>query len=89
MANTLLESGATGRPLITSNIHGCLEAVVEGETGFLCEKENGEALYEKMREFIKLPYEKKKEMGQKSREYIAEKFDKKKVVEKTVSELMR
>jgi len=89
MANTLLESGATGRPLITSNIHGCLEAVVDGETGFLCEKENGEALYEKMREFIELPYEKKKEMGQKSREYIAEKFDKKKVVEKTVSELMR
>ncbi len=24
MANTLLEAGAMGRPLITSNIHGCL-----------------------------------------------------------------
>ena len=89
MANTLLENGAMGRPLITSNIHGCLEAVKNNETGFLCEKKNGEALYEKMREFIKLPYEKKKEMGQKSHEYIAEKFDKKKVVEKTIKELMR
>lgn len=89
MANTLLESGATGRPLITSNIHGCLEAVKMDETGFLCEKESKEELYEKMKEFIELPYEKKKEMGEKSHEYIAEKFDKKKVVKKTIEELMR
>ena len=36
MANTNLECAASGRPVITSYIHGCLEAVVEGKNGFLC-----------------------------------------------------
>ena len=35
MANTLLECGAMGRPLITSRIHGCMEAVRDGENGYL------------------------------------------------------
>ena len=40
MANTNLESAASGRPVITSNIPGCLEAVIDGETGFLIERKN-------------------------------------------------
>ena len=36
MANTNLECAAMARPLITSNIHGCKEAVIDGESGFLC-----------------------------------------------------
>ncbi len=35
MANTLLECGAMGRPLITSRIHGCMEAVRDGDNGYL------------------------------------------------------
>ena len=50
MANTNLESAAMGRPVITSNIHGCLEAVEDGVTGFLCEKQNSDDLYQKMKE---------------------------------------
>ena len=87
MANTNLESGAMGRPVITSNIHGCLEAVVDGKTGFLVEPKNAGSLYEKLKEFIELPYEKKCEMGKESHNYIAENFDKKDVVEKTIQRL--
>ena len=36
MANTNLESASMGRPLITSDIPGCKEAVVKGESGLLC-----------------------------------------------------
>ena len=36
MANTNLECAAMGRPLITSRIHGCMEAVIDGESGLLC-----------------------------------------------------
>ena len=88
MANTLLECGAMGRPLITSNIHGCLEAVVDGKTGFLCNVKDSDDLYDKMIKFIELPYEKKCEMGKLSHDYIAEKFDKKKVVDETVKILL-
>jgi len=84
MANTLLECGAMGRPLITSNIHGCLEAVDDGGTGFLCSVRDADDLYVKMKKFIELPYERKKEMGRLSHEYVAERFDKRKVVDETI-----
>ena len=88
MANTLLECGAMGRPLITSNIHGCLEAVKDGETGFLCNAKDTDDLYGKMKRFFELPYERKKDMGRLSHEFVAGVFDKKKVVEETVKEIM-
>ena len=88
MANTNLECGAIGRPIITSNIHGCLEAVVDGKTGYLVEKKNANDLYEKLKSFIELPYDEKVKMGQASHDHIAEVFDKKKVVSDTISVLM-
>lgn len=88
MANTNLECGAMGRPIITSNIHGCLEAVVDGKTGYLVEKKNANDLYEKIKRFIELPYDEKVKMGQASHDHIAEAFDKKKVVSDTISVLM-
>lgn len=87
MANTNLECGAMGRPIITSNIHGCLEAVVDGKTGYLVEKKNANDLYEKIKRFIELPYDEKVKMGQASHNHIAEVFDKNKVVENTVERL--
>lgn len=87
MANTNLECGAMGRPIITSNIHGCLEAVVDGKTGYLVEKKNANDLYEKIKRFIELPYDEKVKMGQASHDHIAEVFDKNKVVKNTVERL--
>lgn len=87
MANTLLECGAMGRPIITSNIHGCLEAVDEGKNGYLHEVKNADSLYEEMKRFALLPYEKKAEMGKASHEFICANYDKEQVVEDTVSQL--
>ena len=89
MANTNLECAASGRPVITSNIHGCLEAVEDGVTGFLCEKRNAEDLYRVMKQFAELPYEVRKAMGLSGRKRMETLFDKKQVVEKTVSHLMK
>ena len=88
MANTNLECGAMGRPIITSNIYGCLEAVVDGKTGYLVEKKNANDLCEKIKRFIELPYDEKVKMGQASHNHIAEVFDKKKVVKKTIEKLL-
>lgn len=89
MANTLLECGSMGRPITTSNIHGCLEAVEEGKNGFLHEVKNADSLYETMKKFAALSKEEKAAMGKYSREYIVSNFDKKQVVEETVTELYK
>lgn len=89
MANTNLECAAMGRPVITSNIHGCLEAVEDGVTGYLCEKQNPEDLYQKMEEMCRLSYEKRKAMGAVGRKRMEAIFDKKMVVEKTIQKIMR
>lgn len=89
MANTLLESGAMGRPLITSNVHGCMEAVRDGQTGFLCGVRDVESLERQMERFIKLPYEQKRQMGYRSHLFVAKNFDKEKVVQETVEILYK
>ncbi len=84
MANTNLECAASGRPIITTNIHGCKEAVENGISGFLVEKQKAISLYEGMKKFIELPYEERKVMGLAGRERMVKIFDKKKVVSDTI-----
>lgn len=87
MANTNLECAASGRPVITSNIHGCLEAVEDGVSGYLCSKQDAESLYQVMKKFTKLSYDERKAMGLAGRKHMEEVFDKKKVVEDTIRHL--
>lgn len=87
MANTNLECASMGRPVITSRIHGCMEAVEDGVSGYLCEKQNPEDLYKKMKSFISLPYEERRQMGLAGRKRMEEVFDKRKVVEMTINNL--
>lgn len=84
MANTNLECAASGRPVITSNIHGCLEAVEHGVSGYLAERKNAEDLYRVMKQFTELSYEKRRAMGLAGRRLMEDKFDKMEVVESTV-----
>lgn len=87
MANVLLEAASMGRALITSDIHGCKEAVLEGENGFTCKVKDGEDLYGKVKQFVELGYSEKKSMGLKSRCHMEVVFDKRKVVEETINSL--
>lgn len=87
MANTNLECASMGRPVITSNIHGCKEAVDDGVSGFLCEKKNSGDLYLKMKKFLDLSNEERKTMGLAGRKRMEEIFDKKLVVKSTIKRL--
>lgn len=87
MANTNLECASMGRPLITSRIHGCMEAVVENESGLLCEVQNADSLYEKMKVFCLMSNEEREEMGKAGRKHMEKVFDKRKVVEATIKGL--
>ena len=66
-----------------------MEAVRDGENGYLVDVKDVKGLEEKMMEFIELSYAQKKQMGEKSREVIEERFDKGKVVEMTLEGLGR
>ena len=68
MSNVLLEAAASGRPLITSDIPGCREAVENGVSGYLCPAKDADALYEAMRRFAALSVEQHSQMGRCGRE---------------------
>lgn len=87
MSNVLLEAASCGRPIITSRVHGCMEAVDEGMSGYLCEVKDPQTLYEAMKRFYELPYEEKKKMGLAGRKRMEDLFDKKQVVKETMDRL--
>ena len=87
MANTNLECASSGRPIITSNIHGCKEAVENEVSGYLCNKQDAEDLANAMKKFTKLSHEERREMGLQSRKRMERLFDKKSVVCETLNHL--
>lgn len=84
MSNVLLEAAAIGRPVITSDIPGCREAVEEGNTGLLVQVRDWRSLYDAMNTMARLPAEKREEMGRQGRQRMHQIFDKEKVVAQTV-----
>ena len=87
MSNTLLESAAMCRPLITTDIHGCKEAVEEGVNGWLVPLRDEEALYQAMKKLVALAHDEKVQMGLAGRERMEALFDKNMVVRKTMKEI--
>ena len=87
MANTNLECASMGRPLITSDIHGCKEAVIENVTGLLCQPKNADSLYKAMKEFLELDMQKREAMGRAGRVHMERTFDKQIIVRQTLDAL--
>ena len=84
MANTNLEAAACGRPLITSNIAGCKEAVIDGVTGFLCEPHNKKSLYNAMCKMLLIDPQERRAMGVQGRAHMKSSFNKDDIVNKTL-----
>lgn len=78
---SVLEAMAMGRPIITTNVPGCKETVINGENGFLVPVKDVKALADAMEKFIKNP-ELIPVMGKRSREIAEEKYDVHKVNQK-------
>ena len=89
MSNVRLEAASAGRPLITSAIPGCMEAVEDGVSGYLCESRNAEALLISLRRFAQLTPEERRDMGLAGRRRMEALFDKKAVVARTLEYINR
>jgi glycosyltransferase involved in cell wall biosynthesis len=82
LPRTLLEAAAMARPIITTNVPGCKDTLINGLTGFLCEPANIEDLTNKMCSFLLLSKEERLEMGINGRHFIQENFDESIVIKK-------
>lgn len=87
MSNVLLEAAAVGRPLITSDIPGCREAVDPGVTGILVKVKDTESLREAMETFLNKTHVDRALMGEAGRRRMEQVFDKTQVVKDTIQAL--
>lgn len=87
LSNVLLESCATGRPIITTNRPGCGEIVENDVNGFVVKERDVDDLVCKIEKFMALPYGQKQEMGMAARRKVEKEFDRKIVVDAYLKEL--
>lgn len=78
--NAVLESAATGRACIVSDVSGSRDAVEEGVTGYLFEVGSSAALIEKVERFLALTKEERERMGLAGHEKAAREFDRELVI---------
>lgn len=80
MSNVLLESSASGIPLITTDRSGCREIVEDGINGFIVKQQDSNDLIEKIEKFISLSFEQRKNMGISGRQKVEREFDRNVVI---------
>ncbi|MGY3718130.1 glycosyltransferase family 4 protein [Sutcliffiella cohnii] len=86
-ANVLLETAATGRPILASKVPGCKETFDNDITGLGFDVRSVSSLVEAIIKFIKLPYHQKKQMGIKGRKKMEEEYDRKIVIDAYLQEI--
>jgi len=72
---SLLEAAAMARPLITTDMPGCREAVEDGVNGFLCAPRDSADLTDKLRRFLALDGDARRRMGENGRRKMEREFD--------------
>lgn len=87
MSNVLLEAAACGRPILCSNIHGCIEALDGENSGFAFEPKSTEALVAAIERILALSEKDRVKMGRAGRLYIEQNFDRRIVTDAYRAEL--
>ncbi|KAE8178192.1 glycosyl transferase family 1 [Photobacterium carnosum] len=79
---SLLEAGAMGKPIVTTDNVGCRETVDDGINGYLCDIRSTASLIQALDKMINHTHQERLAMGVKSREKIEREFDEKIVINK-------
>lgn len=74
LPRTILEALASGRPVVTTSMPGCRDAVTDGWNGFLVPPRDGDALATALRRFIENPG-RIAQMGARAREVAVQTYD--------------
>ena len=87
ISNVLLESAASGRPVITTDRSGCRETLEDGVTGYMIQQKNTEELIKAVRKFMQLDNDTRKQMGLAGRRKVEAEFDRNIVVDAYIKEV--
>ncbi|HEX8348331.1 MAG TPA: glycosyltransferase family 4 protein [Hymenobacter sp.] len=79
---TLLEAAAMGKPIVTTDVPGCRETVIDQHNGLLCQVRDAADLADKMLRVLRLSEQDLRTMGQASRLLAEQKFDERIVLDK-------
>lgn len=89
LSNVLLESSATGRPIITTNRSGCREVIDDGVNGYICKQKDSVDLIKQIEKFLELSWEERKNMGFAGRKKVEKEFDRNIVINKYLQEVTK
>ena len=81
LPKVLIEAAACGRAIITTDMPGCKDTIIENQTGLFCKAKDAESLAFQIEKLI-LDKDLRNSMGKAGRELAEKEFDIKKVVEK-------
>ena len=85
MPRSLLEAGAMGLPVVTTNVPGCRNIVTDGYNGLLCEAKSSSSLQLAMLDMLQMTDNERRAMGANGRALVAQQYDEHKVVEATLN----
>ncbi len=89
LSNVLLEAAACGRPVLASDISGCVETFLDGESGFAFESKSVEALVHAMEKILALSCEERRQMGIAGRAWVEKNFDRNIIIQTYEDELKK
>jgi len=84
MPRSLLEAGAMGLPVVTTDVPGCRDIVTHGFNGLLCQARDRESLAQAMQAMLTMPEAQRCLLGENGRRRVEEQFADSLVVEATV-----
>ncbi|MBP8715349.1 MAG: glycosyltransferase family 4 protein [Lachnospiraceae bacterium] len=87
LSNVLLEAAACARPVLASDVPGCRETLMPGESGILFEPKSTEKLTQAVCDILAKTPEERRQMGVAGRRYIEQNFDRQIVVEKYLEQI--
>lgn len=87
LPRALLEGSAMGKPLIATDVPGCRDVVVDGQTGYLCEVRSADSLTAAMLKMVEAPVAERLEMGKRGRRKVEQEFCESLVVAKYLDAL--
>ena len=92
LSKVLIEASSMSLPIVTTNVPGCRDVIIDKETGFLCKVKNSTDLADKMEKMILLPLKDRQKMGEKARERAITVFDEKIIInhyKNTINEITK
>lgn len=86
---SLLEASACGKPIVTTNVAGCRDVIVDGLTGYICESKDVASLVNSIEKIILMDREELVSMGLEGRKKIVRDFSSEKIIQEYVNVLIK